>query len=316
MQLSWDQIRELLFGAEEIEQKADGLHVYKCTKQQRNAWHTLSPALGERAIPPTGVRLDFHTDADTISFSVSGDRFELHLDGRMQECLFPNGMQEFMFSLPKGEHRVTLIFPSHNTEGVLGALYLSGETVLIPHHYSRKFLFLGDSITQGWNSEQDSLSYAWRVSSFFNADCRIQGIGGGYFHPSVFEKTAFQPDTVFVAFGTNDYSLLSEEELYRNASAYLDLVRDAYPDIPRIGILPIYRQDGQTPRKMGTFEYCREIIRALEESRGFSVVDGYDLVPHLPIFFSDALHPNSLGFGLYAENLIREMFEIVPEYFR
>ena len=45
------------------------------------------------------------------------------------------------------------------------------------------------------------------------------------------------------------------------------------------------------------------MIREEEEKAGFSVLDGMTLVPHLPEFFSDKfLHPNDLGFGIYAEN--------------
>ena len=38
------------------------------------------------------------------------------------------------------------------------------------------------------------------------------------------------------------------------------------------------------------------------------LVDGELMTPHLPEFFSDGfLHPNALGFGIYAENLVRVM---------
>ena len=37
-------------------------------------------------------------------------------------------------------------------------------------------------------------------------------------------------------------------------------------------------------------------------------VPGYNLVPHRPEFFSDGrLHPNDLGFGVFAQNLQREL---------
>ena len=44
------------------------------------------------------------------------------------------------------------------------------------------------------------------------------------------------------------------------------------------------------------------------EKNGFEVVDGMTLGPHITEFFRDAhLHPNDLGFGLYAENLIKAL---------
>ena len=37
-------------------------------------------------------------------------------------------------------------------------------------------------------------------------------------------------------------------------------------------------------------------------------VDGLSLVPPIPEFFADTnLHPNDLGFSLYAENLCRQL---------
>ena len=39
-----------------------------------------------------------------------------------------------------------------------------------------------------------------------------------------------------------------------------------------------------------------------------TVVSGYNLVPHLPEFFSDGrLHPNDLGFGVLSQSLHREL---------
>jgi hypothetical protein len=35
-----------------------------------------------------------------------------------------------------------------------------------------------------------------------------------------------------------------------------------------------------------------------------TVVDGFTLVPHLPEYFLDKLHPNCLGMELYGRNLV------------
>ena len=45
---------------------------------------------------------------------------------------------------------------------------------------------------------------------------------------------------------------------------------------------------------------------------GVTVIDGRTLTPHLPEFYSDkVLHPNALGFGVYAENLIKAIKDII-----
>ena len=45
----------------------------------------------------------------------------------------------------------------------------------------------------------------------------------------------------------------------------------------------------------------------LAEKHGFVTVDGAQLILHDPAFYQDAeiLHPNDLGFDLYAQNLLR-----------
>ena len=44
------------------------------------------------------------------------------------------------------------------------------------------------------------------------------------------------------------------------------------------------------------------------EARGFEVISGLELVPPRAELFADTyLHPNDLGFGVYAENLIKKL---------
>ena len=94
---------------------------------------------------------------------------------------------------------------------------------------STKFLFIGDSITQGYDSKQDSMSYAWRVSRMLNADSIIHGIGGGYYHESIVDSIDFDPDTVVLAFGTNDFGHYDTyDELRYHASAFFSLITKEY----------------------------------------------------------------------------------------
>lgn len=46
-------------------------------------------------------------------------------------------------------------------------------------------------------------------------------------------------------------------------------------------------------------------------SAGVRILSGYNLVPHLPEFFSDGrLHPNDLGFGIFSQNLQSPVFRL------
>lgn len=309
MKLSAEQILPFLFGAAEISVEGDCISAYKCTAKTREAWGNLAPFLKTYASHTTGIRLDFHTDAEEALFTLSGGRFEIKVDGvflRTEQT--ESEPQKIRVSLPEGCHRVTLIYPSMG-DGRLYGLELPGATAVNPHVYDKKILFLGDSITQGSFAHLDSLSYAWRVSEALNADCIIHGVGGGYFHPDIFEAPAdFDPHWVVVALGTNDYSWgYSLEELRSNTAAYLAKVKKVYGTEKVRCLLPIWRGEVSIPEPLKEmFVQTVALVREEEEKAGFSVIDGLELVPPSPEFFTeDLLHPNSAGFEVYAKNLLR-----------
>ena len=312
MKLTTEQIKQITTGAIRIEEKADGIHFYKCTEKQIAAWTEKNKDLGFRAAGTTGICLDFHTNSQTLTFSVShGNKFELYIDGllRRQFLMKDHPTETVALCDPLGhakeEYRVTLIFPSHDEGGVLTLLELDDGATVTPHRYDRKLLFIGDSITQGWASRYDSLSYAWRVTRHFNANTVNQGIGGAYFHEDCFDHIEFDPDAVLVAYGTNDFGRYKTyEELRMHASAHLSLIAKEYAEKQIFVLSPIWR-DKREGKSMGTFENCCAIVAEEAQKLGLIHINGLTLVPPIPEFFGDAyLHPNDEGFAIYAENLI------------
>ena len=200
---------------------------------------------------------------------------------------------------------MTLYLPSHGTGGVLSYVELDDGARITPHRFDRKMLFVGDSITQGWDSTYDSLSYAYRVSRYFNAESVIQGIGGAYYHESTFDRLPFDPDIVLVAYGTNDFGHYKTlEELRAHVSAHLSLLAREYTGKKCFALSPIWR-DHRDGKAMGSFADCRRVIIEEIERVGWIHIDGLTLVPPMPAFFKDEyLHPHDNGFSLYAENLI------------
>ena len=311
MKLSPEQIKQITTGAIRIEQEADGLHFYKCTAKQINAWENKHKDLGMRAATTTGVCLDFHTNSQSLSFSVSqGNKFELYINNLLRGQYLMRDIQSVTIPLcdalghPLDEYRVTLVFPSHDA-GVLTSLELDDGATFRPHTYDMKMLFIGDSITQGWASKYDSLSYAWRVTRHFNAYTVNQGIGGAFFHEDCFDHIDYHPDIVLVAYGTNDFGRYKTYEEFRaHTAAHLKLIADEYADAKIFVLSPIWR-DKREGKSMGTFEGCRAIVEQEAEALDLIHIDGLDLVPPIPEFFGDAfLHPNDEGFSIYAENLI------------
>lgn len=312
MKLTFEQIKSVTVGALNVRHSEKGITFDKCTEKQISAWHTISATLGARAETTSGIRLDFHTDSQTLALEVAeGDKFEVLIDDlpryRIHAEAYRAKCETPIFELGEGEKRVTVVFPSH-TRGVLTAVELDEGATLIPHDYACKMLFIGDSITQGWNSRYDSLSYAWRVTRYFDANSVIQGVGGGFFHEGTLDKLPFDPDTVVIAYGTNDFGRFStSDEMRLRASRFMDEISRQFGDKRVFVITPIYRSDWQKSKKIGTFADICDLVREEGEAHGFTVIDGMTLVPHNSDFMADAVHPNDLGFGVFAERLIRKM---------
>lgn len=312
MKLTFEQIRQVTFGALRVEQTEKGIRFHKCTAKQVEGWRSLSASLGDRAETTTGVRLDFHTNSPFLSVDTAdGDKFEVLIDGLSRYRVHADEAREkgkaLHFDLGEGEKRVTLVFPSHSW-GALNSVELADGATLVPHQHACKLLFIGDSITQGWNSRYDTLSYAWRVTQFFDADSVIQGVGGGVYHECTMDHIDFDPDTVILAYGTNDFGRYpTQQEMRAHSAAFMDLIAAAFGNKRVFVITPIYRADWQTPKKMGSFAEACAIVAQEGIAHGFTVVDGQGLVPHNGDYMADAVHPNDLGFGVFAERLIRQM---------
>ena len=313
MKLSNNDIKRITFGSVRCEETDEGLRFFKCTKKQTDAWYVLKEVLGERSEKPTGVRIDFHTDSRSLTFEGNGT-FEVLIDGnfRCRPILKENDSVTVDICDALGDAlddaRVTLIFHSHSATSIK-SLTLDDGSYVKPHEFDTKILFIGDSITQGWDSGYSFLSYAWRVSNFFNADSVIHAVGGGYFHESIFDSIDFEPDTVIIAFGTNDFGFYQTiDELKANTAAFMSRIAEEYKGKRIFYISPIWRERREKP--MGSFQECRKALIDEACKHGFIHVDGLGLVPPLPEFYADQeVHPNALGFGLYAENLIKEMLK-------
>lgn len=318
--LTYEEIRPLLVGGVEVEEGEDGIHVRKCTSRQIAAWEAESAFLGTTSRATSGVRLEFRTNSRRMRFAFSsGRKVELRIDGLLRAQYDMNAMREqgeyveVALTDCRGEAAeeltVTLTFPSHDDPGVLSLLSLEDEAYAKPCDYDCRILFLGDSITQGWAAEYDSESYAYRVSRFFNAHSVIQGVGGGVFLRSTWEKVDYDPDIVVVAFGTNDVTHSSREFFEEHAAYVLGQVASAYRGRKIFVISPIWRghSDGRPMEEnfVGYRTWLEDYVRA---QKGLILIPGLSLVPPLPMYYQDTyLHPNDLGFAVYAENLIRQM---------
>ncbi len=319
MRLTFEQIKEITVGSVKTEVIDGGIHFNKCSDRQIAAWYDQKEPLGDRSRATTGIRLDFHTNSQSLSFrALDGRNYELFIDNLLNKKFSLNNGDTAFAELraPLGEkkeqYHVSLVLPCHSP-AVLEYVEVDDNAFVRPHRFDCKMLFIGDSITQGCAAIYDGYSFAYRVSRFFNANSVIQGIGGAYFHENCFDSIDFDPDYVFVAYGTNDFGHYhTYEEFCKHAEAHLALIAKEYSNKKIFVISPIWRgkRDGKA---MGTFEGCRRIVIDIAKKFGMIHIDGLSLVPPIPdMFIEDCLHPNDMGFSLYAENLIRELLRYIP----
>ncbi len=323
MKLTYNKIKEITFGAVRFFEEDEFLFPKRCTEAQEELWGKYIPDSGKYSKMTTGVRLDFHTNSSLIRFSyptkdtrayssMVGDNYELLVNGVFVAKTDKSGTLEY--TLPEGENRVTLVFPI-GAYGGINDLELDDGATCTPHEHKRKFMFFGDSITQGFTSCYSHLTYAFQISQYFDADFLNQAVGCGDFYPETLDYgIEYAPEYIFIAFGTNDYNHFPTlDRLRERGSKFLDMIKERYPDATVIGISPIWRGDAAEKRSMGTFEQCCDTVKALHKERGFYLLEGEALTPHEPSFYADekALHPTELGFGIYAKSIIKRIVDII-----
>lgn len=307
MKLTLEQIKSITVGAVNVYEEDTKFHFRRFTDRQLKVWAQVSDHIRDNSYGTAGCRLSFYTDARNMILGVgNGTKLEIFIDGLPAEAFQLTEPRRLPIALGDGEKHVEILLPNY-TEAILTSLVLDEGAYIRPYTYSRKFLFLGDSITQGSQSSRDSFCYVNRVTHYFDAQCMNLGIGASTMTPDTLEDVGYDPDAVFIAYGTNDFNVRpSIEELEAHCKEYFDRVQKMYPNKKIFYISPLWRAEKDLLRKTGTLDQCRERLIYQCEAHGFIHIDGYTLVPHMPFYFKDGyLHPNDLGFSYYAENLIK-----------
>ena len=328
MILSTELLKNYIKGALSIQTKDEWLSLFRFTEQQSRYYFEKSPdTLYLKSRTSAGMKLELVTDADEISFdfrvfSTCGRTFysfDLYIDGVFCNELYVINLMNkksgnVSFALPEGAHRVTVYFPNLMRTDVKN-VHLEGASFADSVSSKMKLLCLGDSITQGYDAYHSSLSYINRLSQTLDAETLNQAIGAEIFDEKILdEELPFDPDLITIAYGTNDWAVLeSKEQFLAGAENFFKKIKNIYPDKKIVYISPIWRGDYQRPfgtqdTAVGGFEESVKALQILAKENGLIIVDGVPLTPHHSDFFADQfLHPNDLGFGFYAENLLKAL---------
>lgn len=310
--LTNEEIISLAVGSVYNEVDENGvLHLYRCKKEQMEAYGRLSKTLGEWSGRTNGVRLDFVTDSSLLSFRViEGKKYELFVNGKKTDHIELKSGEVFLKELDtsNGENRITLIYPSHENGSICDIALSKGSSYRrYTHTYGKKILIIGDSITQGWDTVSDSNSYAYQVSLRLDADTVIFGVGGAYFHESILPSVdTYHPDVVIVAFGANDYGR-GIDALKKNMPEFLNRLLKVYNNSQIIGLTPI---SGRSGRKTENDPFKEFIFKTYEEY-GIEYIDGSDMVSPVNDNYADNYHPNDKGYLEMSDKLVPMIDRII-----
>ena len=323
MILNIEKIREISCGAVRIGEK-DGYIEFDRFNSVQYENQKSNEKLLERSQSCSGVRIAAVTDSENLSFDyknspASSDPmgyFDIYTDGAMIAHVGGENESEgrVKVSLGKGEKKLEIYFPWSKRSSIKD-FTLDDNAKIKPLKRRLKLLAYGDSITQGYIAEYPSLTYISRLASMLDADVLNKGIGGDCFSDRIISSPDdFKPDIITVAYGTNDWNSHSAEDTQRNIRRFFSLLRATYPEAKIFAITPIWRSDFDKKTQFPcTADKVEDMIR--ENIKGIYdiiVFSGWNLVPHLPEFFADKfLHPNDLGFGIYAENLYKKISKYI-----
>lgn len=325
MFLTFEKIQTYTSGALWLSHE-DGIVFHRFSQAREAVYRKYHPALAHKTRTTAGISIEMETDAlalnlDAEVFSVltrSYFSFDLFINGSYYASIsncgsepqdvefpYPMGRVQKRFPLPAGNKIVRLLFP-WSVEVHLHCLSLEGATYLLPVKKERRVLFLGDSITHGYDAFPSFRSYASQLTSMLNAEAVNNAISAECFFPELVQETdTFLPDIIFVAYGTNDWEMRPVEEFEQNCKAFFHNLTSSYPHSKIFAITPIWRKDQDAVLNACPFSYIqKQIQECARPYPNVTVLVGYDLVPHDEACFGDyCLHPNAKGFNHYASRV-------------
>lgn len=308
------ELQNIYFGAYSFDEKDGYLMSYQYTKEQIAYFKEAFEFWYERCTASTAKTLEFTTEARNISFDYkffwkgSEDSFELCVDGLITDIRYVKDIPEegtIKFELPEGSKDVIIYLPADATAGIKN---FEADTSVMPADKNEKVLWLGDSITQGYGPDRSAETYVSVANRLLNYDIINQGIGGYiYDKKSLMKMEGYTPDKIIVALGTNQFWT---EDGRKAVEEYYEALTGLYGnDIPILCISPIWRGDIPDARPKFT-EFCNTVKEIAGRYSNVTVVDGFKLVPHLPEYYKDNLHPNCLGAETYGRNLVEVIRKI------
>ena len=310
MKVTNEQLKELYHGAIWFRETEEGyLRAYQYTEQQIQYFKEVSDFWYDRCTASSAKTLEFTTTATKCSFEYkliwigSPDSVELLVNGRVTKIYYIKDMEKegtLTFELPEGEKKVLIYLPADATillkNFEIDAAY---KTVT----KKERVLWMGDSITQGFGPLRSAHTYVSVANRLLDYEVLNQGIGGYVYDKNVLmQMYDYHPDKIIISMGTNQYGTETMDAI----EEYYEKLKEVYGETPVLCIIPIWR--GDSPEGVPTLvRFCQNLKEICKKYSNVTIVDGFELVPHLSEYFLDNLHPNCLGSEVYGRNLVLEI---------
>ena len=309
MTLNANELSTYLHGTLTFAPTQNGVIPYRFPENFRDYVETFE----NYAASAAGIHLSFETDASSVRLDCAVVQtcdtsvpaaFDVLVNGvlRHHDFAVSEGEQTITFDL-KAPGKVDIWLP-YQAEVELRSLELINASYCKKADENRKkCLFLGDSITQGSTCEYPSLTIAATISRTMDLELLNQGIGGYSHRKSFVQQLDFAPDVIFVALGTNDPSWPQAE--CRDVYGFYEKLNALYPDVPTAVITPYKRYREYDSEKMD--EIVSQIRECASKRKNTILIDGREVSAHIPSFYSDGLHPNTMGTQFIAAQFLREL---------
>ncbi|MBE5856175.1 MAG: SGNH/GDSL hydrolase family protein [Lachnospiraceae bacterium] len=311
MILTNEELKNIYFGAYEFEETEDGyLQAFQYSKKQIEYFRGAMDFWYERCTASSAKTLEFTTSARKVAFDYkiiwkgSADSFELCVNGLVTDIVYVKDVLDtgrIEWELPEGEKNVIIYLTADETVLIRN---FEADARVTRAKKNEKVLWLGDSITQGYGPLRSSCTYVSVANRLLNYDIINQGIGGYvYDKNSLMKMEGYNPDKIIVALGTNQYG---DKDMSVVEEYYETLIGIYGSDIPILCISPLWRGDNLEALPV-LYAFCENVKKIAGRYKNVQIIDGMKLVPHLPEYFLDNLHPNCFGCEVYGRNLVEEI---------
>lgn len=262
---------------------------------------------------PTNVRLaeiSFTTNSSVIEFdyNMSGTKvgyISTYIDGELSsesDATQFDGYGTYTQKLDGNSHRVTIYLPQQGM--TIKDFKIASAAEIQPITGRTRAMFYGDSITQGIGIYKAADCYVNTLARLMDYEVLNYGVSGYVFDPKqIKESSYFEPEIIYVAYGTNDATAKTDFEtnFEPKVRQFITNLRELYPQTPITLITPIWTNWAD---RIANLDAARSIITTVAaEFENVSVINGLELIPAESKYFGDDLHPNTLGAAAYAKNL-------------